>query len=270
MKTIAALSIVCLFCTILNLTCADEPDIPQEMPYPDGIFPGSTEATVTAILGEPESIIELGTQKIIKYRLAEVLFEEGRLVQGKFISEQQRAKEKAEKQALKNEAIARKDKRRADNLENAIQLRDKKLQDPDFLLDTPENQLRFWRDLKRQCPDLDLSLQVQEAVRDLKEFQKLKIANRIRWLENKAAELEKQANEAEKRVLAAEKKATQAEARLERIKLEASRFSTFNSALYPRNTGPFVGTYVGPNGREAITYDSASGVWRSVQSKLGN
>ena len=34
MKNIAILSVVYLFFTILNLTNADEPDIPQEMPYP--------------------------------------------------------------------------------------------------------------------------------------------------------------------------------------------------------------------------------------------
>ncbi|MEL0120261.1 MAG: hypothetical protein VXB01_15085, partial [Opitutae bacterium] len=67
---------------------------------------------------------------------------------------------------------------------------------------------------------MDLSLQIQEAVQNLKEFQKLKIAHRIRMLENEAAELEAKANEAEKKALAAEKKVTQAEARLERIKRE--------------------------------------------------
>ena len=184
MNTIAPLSVVFLFSTLLNITYANEPGIPKDMPYPEGIVLGCTEAAVTAILGEPESIIELGTQKTIQYRLGEVVFEKDRLIRAKFVSEEERGRAEADKQAFHQEAIARKEKLRAENLEHTTKIRDQKLQDPDFLLDTPENQLRFWQNLKRQCPDLDLSLQIQEAVQNLKEFQKLKIAHRIRMLEN--------------------------------------------------------------------------------------
>ena len=64
-----------------------EPGIPKEMPHPEGIVLGCKEA-VTATLGEPESIIELGTQKTIQYRLGEVVFEKDRLIRAKFISEE--------------------------------------------------------------------------------------------------------------------------------------------------------------------------------------
>ena len=261
MNTIAPLSVVFLFSTLLNITYANEPGIPKEMSYPEGIVLGCTEAAVTAILGEPESIIELGTQKTIQYRLGEVVFEKDRLIRAKFVSEEERGRAEADKQAFHQEALARKEKLRAENLEHTTKIRDQKLQDQDFLLDTPENQLRFWKNLKRQCPDLDLSLQIQKAVQNLKEFQKLKIAHRIRMLENKAAELEAKANEAEKKALAAEKKVIQAEARLERIKRETSRFPIINPVVYPRSTG----IYFGPNGRQLITYDPVSAIWRPAQ-----
>ncbi len=250
-----------LFCSLYAAASAAEPTAQPADPFPEGIQPGSTEMEVSAILGPPESSIELGVQKIVHYRLAKIVFEEGRLARGTFITEEERAREDADKQALRQQALARKKKQRAERLARATATRDQKLQDPDFLLDTPENRLRFWRNLKRQCPELDLGPQIQESVQDLKEFQKLQIANRIKLLEVKAAQLQQQAADAEKKALDAEKKVAKAEARLERIKLEAARVPVVNPIVYPRSTG----IYVGPHGRYPITYDPVSGTWRPMQ-----
>ena len=264
MKPKPPLPLLCLLVAVQALPASENTTSPHaDGAFPEGVRLGSTEEEVTSILGEPESRIELGEQKIIHYRLAKIVFEKGGLIQGSFMSEKQRAREDADKQVLRREALARKEKLRAENLSRTTALRDQKLQDPDFLLDTPEQRLRFWHNLKRQCPELDLGPQIQEAVLDLKEFQKMQVANRVKQLEAKVLDLEQQAAQAEKKAQAAEKKVAKAEARLDRIKLEASRFPFANPIVYPRSTG----IYIGPNGRFPITYDPVSGTWRAFQTR---
>jgi len=219
---------------------------------------GSSEAEVSIILGDPESTLQLGDRKIVNYRLAEGIFEEGRLVEISFTTEEARTREQAEKQALHDQAIARKEKIIANNLAKATEVRDKQLLNPDFLKATPEYRLRYWKKLQSWCPQLDITNQIRETATELKEFRRLELAAQVKALELKVALLEKSADTAEKKANNAEKRAEKAEDRLDRAKRAIAQFPVVNPVVYPQSTGIFVGPY----GRTAITFDAFTGTWR--------
>ena len=240
---------------VIPLSAIEETNTPTQSAQ---IPIGSSETEVSIILGAPESTIQLGARKIINYRLAEVIFEDGRLVEIAFTTEEARAREQAEKQVLHDQAIARKKEIIAKNLAKATAVRDKQLLNPDFLKATPEYRLRYWQKLQSWCPQLDITNQIQETATELKEFRRLELAAQVKALELKVAQLEKSADTAEKKANNAEKRAIKAEDRLDRAKRAIAQFPVVNPVVYPQRTGIFVGPY----GRMAITYDAFTGTWR--------
>ena len=231
--------------------------------YPEGIGQGSTEAEVTAVLGKPESTLELGPRKIVHFRLAKITFEDGRLIEATFLTETEREREDEDRKTQHQQALDRKEEIRAANLAKATELRDKQVLNPDFLKTDPEHRLRYWQKLQNWCPELALAPHIQEAAKDLREFRRLELATQAKALELKVARLEKQAASAEKKLEDAEKKAKVAEERLERAKRAAAQFPVLNPVVYPRSTG----IYIGPYGRFPIVYDPISGTWRHYYTR---
>ena len=255
MKTNASACLILFTAILVPLAANEEPDT---MVRPENIPLGSTELEVSNILGNPESTLQLGERKIINYRLAEVIFKNGRLIEASFTTEEARAREEVEKQELHDQALARKEEIVASTIAKAIQVRDRQLLNPDFLKATPESRLRYWQKLQSWCPQLDLGDQIQDAALELKEFRRLELAAQVKALELKVAQLKKSAEIADKKANDAEKRAKKAEDRLERAKRAIAQFPVVNPVVYPQRTGIFIGPY----GRMAITFDAFTGTWR--------
>ena len=219
---------------------------------------GSSETEVSIILGSPESTLQFGARKVVNYRLAEVIFENDRLVKVSFTTEEARVRKQAEKKLLHDQAMARKEEIIANNLTRATEVRDKQLLNPDFLKANPEYRLRYWKKLQSWCPQLDINEQIRETAAELKEYRRLELAAQVKALELKVAQLEKKADTAEKKANHAEKRAEKAEERLDRAKRAIAQFPVVNPVVYPQSTGIFVGPY----GRTAITFDAFTGTWR--------
>lgn len=259
MKSKTSVTLPCLVLITALLGMSVSATLPADgSRYPEGIGPGSTEAEVKAVLGNPESTLELGPRKIVHFRLAKIIFEDGRIVEATFITEAERDREVGDRKAQHQQALARKEEIRTATLAKATELRDKQVLNPDFLKTDPEHRLRYWQKLQNWCPELDLTPQIQETAKDLKEFRRLELATQAKALELKVARLEKQATITEKKLESAEKKVKAAEERLERAKRAITQFPVLNPVVYPRSTG----IYIGPNGRFPIVYDPISGTWR--------
>ncbi len=227
--------------------------------FPDGITKGISEAQVTAILGFPESTMELGSRKIVRYRLAELVFEDDRLQTGSFISETMWAQREVEKASLRHEALERRKRQEKETLAKAERWRAHQLTDPNFLKSSPESRLRYWRSLQEWCPQLDLSNEIAKSAREMEE------ALRKKHDSLQLAALQKKVN-------ALEQRTRQAEQRLQnnrRVVTSNSRFQAYSFSPPLRNQIllPYqqrTGYSHGPNG--CWTFQYRTGSWYPVQA----
>ncbi|MGQ9661678.1 MAG: hypothetical protein ACUVWX_04965 [Kiritimatiellia bacterium] len=158
---------------------------------------GDDMETVTKVLGQPRSWIQIGTVKVCYYELGKVELKEGRVTRVELMTPEQAAlaRERLEAERTRREEIAA--AKRNELREEGLALKERMLALPQFTNSPASFQVEFWKNFMARYPDVAVEAEYAQA--------QAKLA--AEETQRRCSELEQRLSEAELRVRIAEQEA---------------------------------------------------------------
>lgn len=156
-------------------------------PLPAELRIGDERLTVLETLGQPEGRIEMGEFERLFYDRGEVQLREGRVTRIELISE---AAAEARREQLARASESRRVRGEA--------AKANRLTDPEFRARPAAERYAFWRDFRREFPEVDVFVQYTEAKAAAEaDAERQRTADRLASVERRVAEAEFRARQAE-------------------------------------------------------------------------
>ncbi len=184
-------------------------------PLANDITVGDSADRVREVLGEPRGSIHSGSYEMFQYDRGRVELRDGVVTNLELVTAEEAAvlKIERERQAreLKERQAAQREQRRLEGLE----IRDRALNNPDFLASSGTRQVEFWEDFHRRYPDVPVHAEYTAAAakRDA-DREKAETERRLADMEKRVSDAEARAKEAEENAKDAQRDARDARRRV--------------------------------------------------------
>jgi hypothetical protein len=159
---------------------------------------GDTAQKVLAVLGEPNGFIKSGKDQLLIYDRGRVSLSNDVVVRVELVSAEEAEWRKADDQRQREERAAAVAARREQLLQEGTALKEKAVNDPQFLALRGADQVRFWKEFAGKYPDVAVELEYSKALaRQRVEAEEEDIRQRLQAVEQRAADAEVRAQRAE-------------------------------------------------------------------------
>jgi hypothetical protein len=148
---------------------------------------GDDRLTVLKTLGQPEGRIEMGALERLFFDRGEIQLRDGLVSRIELVSEEV-AEARREREAIESEA----------RRERGEAIKAERLADPEFRARPAARQYAFWRDFRREFPEVDVFVQYTDAKAAYEQdVARQRDAERLANVERRVAEAERRAAQAE-------------------------------------------------------------------------
>lgn len=164
---------------------------------------GDTLETVYEKLGKPSGVINLESKQFIYYARGHLEVIGGRVVKISMVSEEQYRHD--QEVARRNEAIAAQQarERRDQRIAEGHRVKDRVLNDPDFVSASGSRQIRYWKKFSERFPEIDIREEITAAADRQREERIVQLQAEVE--QQRIANLERQLRDAQDRAAEAER-----------------------------------------------------------------
>ena len=152
---------------------------------------GDSIERVKEVLGRPNGVISLKNKQVLFFDRGEVTLVDGKATLLDILSEEEALAEQEKKQQKREKAARLVEERIRIRVKQGLALKEDKLTSPEFLASSAGLRLDFWRDFRRQFPEVDISQELSTTLKERsKELEQQAENQRLAQLESRVLEAE--------------------------------------------------------------------------------